>query len=669
MSKKRGRSKQKPAQVQAIPEEILAEGSGPVGDDVVAAELAAMAEVAEDAEAQVREAQADAGSSGDEQDADESVIEAAGEAAGEPAVEDGADTRASRKASKGSKKAGKASKQAAAAADKDDDGSIDATLEARDQVSHASTAELPEISDDDAAVLADGEDATDADVLAAEVDATAGDMLVASDVLADRDDELATDDDDDDAIHADSDDSADDEVLAVDDVSEGIAFDADETLGDDEDLAAEGDLATLPTSAASMDAVQLKQLIEALVFASDKPMTIQRLRQLTRVADVRRLELMLTELAAEYADRGLVLQQVSGGYQFRTRPQFSAWVQQLIAGRPVRLSRAQLETLAIVAYRQPITRPEIDDIRGVDSSATLKLLMDRALIRVLGKKEEVGRPMLYGTTKEFLDFFSLGDLRELPTLREYSELSDESRKVMSHRLGIPMEDPVSVSSADDDGDNGEGGKGGSGGGEGGGGSGEPFDDGDLGPPESSDSADAGDLRATSDDSSEDAMSADAVSADAVSDEVMIANDVSDGAGSADAADDVIVAAEPAETASEDMTADAASDEGISAEAAESVIAAGAASDDVVSDASMFDDSMAADAASDDGVAAEIGPVLAEGSSGHLMTADDGPMLDVASMMTDEADLERSEAPEVDPLIAAEALAQAEAMKSSGESTE
>src|SRR5262249_9054926 len=87
----------------------------------------------------------------------------------------------------------------------------------------------------------------------------------------------------------------------------------------------------------------------------------------------------------------------------------------------------------------PITRPEIDDIRGVDSTQTLKLLMDRMLIRVLGKREEVGRPILYGTTKEFLDFFSLGDLRELPTLREYSELTAESRKVMSDRLGLDRE--------------------------------------------------------------------------------------------------------------------------------------------------------------------------------------------------------------------------------------
>src|SRR5262249_61416090 len=176
-------------------------------------------------------------------------------------------------------------------------------------------------------------------------------------------------------------------------------------------------------------------LVEALVFAADKPVTLQRLRQLTRVGDVRRLEQALAELAIDYADRGLALQQVSGGYQFRTNTQYSLWVQQLIAGRPVRLSRAQLETLAIIAYRQPITRPEVDEIRGVDSSATLRLLMDRSLIRILGKKEEAGRPILYGTTKEFLDFFSLADLRELPTLREYSELTAESRKVITSELG------------------------------------------------------------------------------------------------------------------------------------------------------------------------------------------------------------------------------------------
>jgi len=224
-----------------------------------------------------------------------------------------------------------------------------------------------------------------------------------------------------------------------------IAEDSDDEVASDAELAAAQDevAATLPSSAASMDDRQLRDLVEALIFASDKPVTLARLRQLTRVGDVRRLDAALAELVIAFADRGISLQQVSGGYQFRTNTRFSAWVQQLIAGRPVRLSRAQLETLAIIAYRQPITRPEIDDIRGVDSSGTLKVLIERSLIRILGKKEEVGRPMLYGTTKEFLDFFSLGDLRELPTLREYSELSEESRQVMSDRLGLdPEGEPI-----------------------------------------------------------------------------------------------------------------------------------------------------------------------------------------------------------------------------------
>ena len=218
---------------------------------------------------------------------------------------------------------------------------------------------------------------------------------------------------------------------------EGNPVEGDDVVGDPITDEAGVEAALLP---GTLSAVQLRHLIEALIFATDKPVTLQRLRQLTRVSDVARIEAALAELHEDYKDRGIALTQVSGGYQFRTNTSFSSWVQQLIAGRPVRLSRAQLETLAIVAYRQPITRPEIDDIRGVDSSATLRLLLDRSLIRGLGKREEVGRPTLFGTTKEFLDFFSLGDLRELPTLREYSELTAESRQVMSDRLGVPLDE-------------------------------------------------------------------------------------------------------------------------------------------------------------------------------------------------------------------------------------
>ncbi|MBP8810129.1 MAG: SMC-Scp complex subunit ScpB [Kofleriaceae bacterium] len=223
--------------------------------------------------------------------------------------------------------------------------------------------------------------------------------------------------------------------------------DLDGEPGDDE-LDPEDAVSPMAAQAAQLDDQRFGALIEALLFAADRPLTIARLRQLTRVSDTARIAAALERLAAARADSGIVVSSVSGGYSLRTHSGYSPWVQQLIAGRPVRLSRAQLETLAIVAYRQPITRPEIDQIRGVDSGATLKLLLDRSLIRILGKREEVGRPLLYGTTKEFLDFFSLNDLRELPTLREYSELSEESRGVVA-RMGLEVPPARSTSGASD----------------------------------------------------------------------------------------------------------------------------------------------------------------------------------------------------------------------------
>jgi segregation and condensation protein B len=171
---------------------------------------------------------------------------------------------------------------------------------------------------------------------------------------------------------------------------------------------------------------RLRSIIESLLFASDKPLPAKRLIELTGERDGENVVAAVEALRADYADRGVVLHEVAGGFQFRTNPMNAHWVRQLLAGRPVKLSRAQLETLAIIAYRQPITRPEVDEIRGVDSGGTVKALLDRGLIRVLGKKEEPGRPMLYGTTKEFLEFFNLKDLKDLPTLREFYELNEES---------------------------------------------------------------------------------------------------------------------------------------------------------------------------------------------------------------------------------------------------
>jgi len=188
---------------------------------------------------------------------------------------------------------------------------------------------------------------------------------------------------------------------------------------------------------------RLKLIVESLLFAADKPLTVLQLRHLTGERKLDAIQGALDGLIEDYRERGVVLGELAGGYQFRTHPTSAEYVQRLIAGRPVRLSRAQLETLAIIAYRQPVTRPEIDEIRGVDCGGTLKLLLDRSLIRVLGKKEEPGRPLLYGTSKEFLEFFNLRDLRDLPTLREFHELSEESMRVVE-KLDAETSDGLDV---------------------------------------------------------------------------------------------------------------------------------------------------------------------------------------------------------------------------------
>jgi len=125
---------------------------------------------------------------------------------------------------------------------------------------------------------------------------------------------------------------------------------------------------------------------------------------------------------------------------FRTNAKYAPFIRDLTKQRPVRLSRAQVETLAIIAYRQPVTRPEIDDVRGVDSGPVLKVLLERDLVRILGKRDEVGRPLIYGTTNGFLEFFGLGSLKDLPTLQEFTELNDESREKYEDEMGeLPNE--------------------------------------------------------------------------------------------------------------------------------------------------------------------------------------------------------------------------------------
>ena len=191
-----------------------------------------------------------------------------------------------------------------------------------------------------------------------------------------------------------------------------------------------------------------RQAIEAMVLAATEPVHSTVMAQLLELP-VDEIDRICNELADEYEaqGRGFELARVAGGYRYQTAPAAYAYVERFVLeGQHVRLSGPALETLAIVAYRQPVTRPEVDEVRGVDSGGALKVLLERELVRMMGRKDDVGRPVLYGTTGAFLEFFGLKSLRELPTLREFTDLSDESRAVLQETLD-EGEKPVEASPA------------------------------------------------------------------------------------------------------------------------------------------------------------------------------------------------------------------------------
>ncbi len=187
----------------------------------------------------------------------------------------------------------------------------------------------------------------------------------------------------------------------------------------------------LAAAARRLTAERARAAVESLLFLAEKPLSAEEIRQSTGLERPRILQ-ALNELAGHFRPgvSGVVLQEVAGGWQLRTAPECAAFARRFLKVKPQRLTRAALETLAIIAYRQPVTRPEIEEIRGVDSGAVVKALLERKLIKILGKKEEPGRPILYGTSREFLEFFSLKDLASLPTLREFHELSEEHREIV-----------------------------------------------------------------------------------------------------------------------------------------------------------------------------------------------------------------------------------------------
>jgi segregation and condensation protein B len=194
-----------------------------------------------------------------------------------------------------------------------------------------------------------------------------------------------------------------------------------------------------------------KQILEAVLFASDVPVGIQVLTEVVGDRSVPEVRALLAEMAESYdrEERGVVLAEIAGGFQLLSRKECAPWVEQMLrARRKIRLSKPALESLAIVAYRQPITKVEIDSIRGVDSAGVLHTLLERNLVTIKGRSKGVGRSLLYATTQEFLAYMGINELTDLPELRELAPLLEERERMAEE--GEPLEDgkPVEGETAD-----------------------------------------------------------------------------------------------------------------------------------------------------------------------------------------------------------------------------
>lgn len=182
-----------------------------------------------------------------------------------------------------------------------------------------------------------------------------------------------------------------------------------------------------------MEEERLKAILESLLFAAGEPVPLARLAAVLDNVARDAIKRALSEMTLGYGggSRGVILEEVAGGYQLRTPKEHALYVRRLLAAKPPRLSRPLLETLAIIAYRQPVTRPEIEQLRGVDSGGVLKTLLERRLVRIAGRKEAAGRPIMYATSVEFLEVFGLRDLDGLPDLDEFKELEERAAQEAS----------------------------------------------------------------------------------------------------------------------------------------------------------------------------------------------------------------------------------------------
>lgn len=181
-----------------------------------------------------------------------------------------------------------------------------------------------------------------------------------------------------------------------------------------------------------------KAIVEAILLASPEPLTIKRIAEVIGL-DEKDARILMDDLRKEYEQpgRGLYVQEMAGGFVLTTRPQYAEYVERLVQPRGKGLSHAALETLAIIAYRQPITKAEIEGVRGVKVDRAVETLLERGLIREVGRKDAPGRPALFGTTKDFLQYFGLKDLKDLPPL---AVDTSDSQLILKNREGAPTED-------------------------------------------------------------------------------------------------------------------------------------------------------------------------------------------------------------------------------------
>lgn len=182
----------------------------------------------------------------------------------------------------------------------------------------------------------------------------------------------------------------------------------------------------------------LSSIIESLIFTAESALSTDRICELLHEFERGEIKSALSDLVEHHHGRegGFELVEVAGGWQFRTRTAFHSYITRHIKTRASKFSQSALETLAIIAYRQPITRAEVEHLRGVDSGGVLKTLLEKHLVRILGKKDIPGRPLIYGTSKEFLETFGLKDLKSLPTLKEIQALDEQPQYERQEELQL-----------------------------------------------------------------------------------------------------------------------------------------------------------------------------------------------------------------------------------------